>query len=97
MKTYFYTETPSPLRGFDVRITVWRIKQNTPELVGHSDSQTASWYGARGEAQRIISVHDNIPMEKTVTGGRYLKGLASFTDMYEKSRCSKNAVRVFAV
>ena len=54
MKTYIYTETDSPERGMDVRISVWRIKNNQPRGIGHSDSQTASWRGAKQCASSMI-------------------------------------------
>ena len=92
------TVSPSPKRGMDVRITVCRIKRNQPHMIGHSDSQTASWPGARGEAMRIIHDREGIPWAVKRNGGidRYsLRGLLGFADMYDDSGHSRNAVRLF--
>ncbi len=98
MRTYIFNETDSPKRGMDVRITVYRVKRNQPHLVGHSDSQTASWPGARGEAVRIINMRDGIPFDTKRDGrtDRYsLRGLLGFVDMYEDHGHPRSAVRLF--
>jgi hypothetical protein len=96
MRTYIFTESDSPARGFNVSIRVWRIKQNRPHQVGHSDSHTASWYGAHGEAQRIIHVHDKIPMiRERISGGQHLKNLLGFADMYDTT--GGNGIRLFEI
>ena len=98
MKTYIFNETNSPKRGMDVRITVYRIKNNQPHLIGCSDSQTASWPGARGEAVRIINMRDNIPFGVKRDGGvnRYsLRGLLGFASMYDDCGHDRNAIRLF--
>ena len=47
MKTFIYKETDSPKRGYNVRISVFRVLRNRPEFIGCADFQTASWKGAR--------------------------------------------------
>ena len=100
MRTYIYTETDSPERGYDVRISVFRIKDNQPHLLGRSDHQTASWYGARGEACGIIHTADRIPWAKRSNGrpDRYsLRDLLGFGEMYENKGQPRNAVRLFGI
>ena len=68
MRTYIYIETKSPKRGMDARISVYRVKRNQPHFIGCSDSQTASWPGAHGEAVLIINRIDRIPFGKKRDG-----------------------------
>jgi hypothetical protein len=94
MRTYIFNETDgSPRRGCHVVITVWRIRKNRPELVGHAHHNPASWRGGRAEAQNIIHDHDGLPWERE----HYeLKGLLSFADMYDPPKGKgRNAVRLF--
>ena len=97
MRTYIFTTTDSPVRGLDVRVTVYRIKNNQPHMIGHSDSQTASWPGDRGEAQNIINRVDRIPFVRSGSGSKSLRRLIGFADMYDTSRCDPNGVRIFSV
>ena len=100
MRTYIFTETDSPERGCNVRISVWRIKRNQPHGIGHSDHHTASWYGARGQAVHIIHAAERIPYAKTRQGGtdRYsLRDLLDFGDMYEDHGHQRKAVRLFGI
>ncbi len=101
MRTYIYTETDSPERGMNVRISVWRIKHNQPHGIGHSDHNTASWKGARGQAVSIIHHEDGLPYgTKRTTGDidRYtLRDLLGFADMYEDNGQQPNAIRLFGI
>jgi hypothetical protein len=90
MKTYFYTETESDKRGYNVCITVYRVLRNRPVFIGSTDHQTAGWYGARYQAQLIIHEIDHINME-----GNKLKGLLNFAKMYDTT--SGNGIRLFEV
>ncbi len=74
MRTYIWTETASPERGMDARITVWRIKRNRPHYVGYSDSNTASWNGDETEARHIIVAQD---------GGKFATKRDGSTDRYQ--------------
>jgi hypothetical protein len=98
MKTYMFNETPSPKRGMDVRISVYRIKRNQPHYIGCCDCQTASWCGGRGEAVRVIHEVEGIPFDVRRDGDvdRYsLRGLLGFAEMYEDSGHDRNSVRLF--
>ena len=100
MRTYIYTETDSPERGMDTRITVYRVKRNQPHEIGHSDHQTASWYGARGQAVGIIHSKERIPWAEARNGGedRYsLHGLIGFSDMYKDLGHDRGAIRLFGI
>lgn len=98
MKTYFFVKTDSPVRGCNVRISVYRVKQNQPIPIGCEDHNTASWCGERGTAINIIHVIENVPF-KYVDGKRdtyRLRGLLDFGDMYDaKGPDNRNAVRIF--
>lgn len=95
MKTYFFIGTPSPKRGYNVRITVYRNLSNMPLFVGSVDRQTASWYGARGEAQRIIHDVDHIPLEENPnTGGKSLKGLLRYYGDVSTERAAIRLVEI---
>ena len=95
MKTYMYNQTDSPKRGYNVRISVYRIKRNQPHLIGCSDHQTASWYGARGQAVQIIHAEEGIPYGHGRTDRYTLRGLLGFDDMYEDGGHPPNAIRLF--
>ena len=99
MKTYFYNETGSPVRGCNVRISVYRVKQNQPIPIGCADHNTASWCGARGVAVRIIHEKDGIPFDIDRHGERdtySLRGLMGFAGMYGAAGPNnRNAVRLF--
>jgi len=55
MRTFIYTETGSDKRGYNKCITVYRVKHNKPEEVAQSDHNTASWKGARGQANTLVA------------------------------------------
>ena len=98
MLNYIYTETDSPVRGSNKQITVWRIKQNKPELVGSSDHTTASWKGARPSACDIIHNVDRIHYATNHDGsidGYSLQGMLGFADLYDTT--SGPGIRLFAV
>ncbi len=99
MKTYLFIKTNSPKRGMDVRISVYRVKHNQPQLIGCSDHQTASWMGERTEAVRIIHDFDRIPYgtKRNGTHDSYtLRGMIGFANMYDDSGPHhRNAVRLF--
>jgi len=57
MKTFIYETSDSPKLGYNVRVTVYRVKNNVPHEIGHSDHNTAAWKGASGCAGSIISKH----------------------------------------
>ena len=100
MRTYIYTETSSPERGCNVRISVWRIKRNQPHGIGHSDHHTKGWKGARGQAISIIHHEEGIPYAKKRDGGedRYqLRAELGFCDMYEDRGHYRDAVRLFGI
>ena len=55
MKTYLYKATDNGARGYNRCITVYRVKRNKPEYIGHNDKiNTASTYGDKGEAVCLI-------------------------------------------
>ena len=98
MKTYIFNQTDSPKRGYNVRISVYRVKRNQPHLIGSTDHQTASWKGARGQAVSIIHDVDGIPFDVKRQGeiNHYsLRGLLGFARMYDDSGHARNAVRLF--
>jgi len=98
VKTYIFNETDSPKRGYNVRITVYRVKRNQPHMLGRSDWQTASWPGARAAAVRIIHDVDGVPfgVRRDGEADRYsLRGLLGFASMYEDSGHDRNAIRLF--
>ena len=99
MKTYFFVKTKSPVRDHNVRISVYRVKQNQPIPIGCEDHNTASWCGERGTAVNIIHVIDKIPFDTNRNGERNtysLRGLVSFADTYDaKGPDNRNAVRLF--
>ena len=100
MKTYAYLRTDSPERGYNVRITVFRIKRNRPIQVGYSDHNTASWMGERPQAYRIIHDVDGIPFDVDKNGGvdRYrLRGEVEFSDLYDDKDMGKDAIRLFSI
>ena len=100
MRTYIYTETSSPVRGMDTRITVYRIKNNQPHEIGNSDHQTAAWMGARAQACGIINDIDGISWSFKRDGhvDRYsLQGLLGYHDMYENNGHPRGAVRLFGI
>lgn len=92
MRTYIYQETDSPERGCNVRIIVHRIKQNRPLLVGHSNHNTASWYGTRAQAQQIIHEVDGLPWK---TEHYELKNLLGFVDLYDQRKGP--GIRLFSI
>lgn len=56
MKTFFYVETNNGARGYDACITVYRVINNIPVLVGYDDKISyGSRYGAHAEACQIIN------------------------------------------
>ena len=97
MRTYTFTRTKSPVRGMDVRVTVYRIKRNQPHLVGYSDSILAAWYGSKMEAQLIISDRDKILRTTRRRSGSMgqLRGLLGYAEMYDDHGHDRNAVRLF--
>ncbi len=98
MKTYMFVQTDSPKRGYNVRISVYRIKRNQPIYLDCSDWQTASWPGARPAALRIVHAVDGIPFGVRRDGGvdRYnLRNLLGFAHMYDDTGHARNAVRIF--
>ena len=100
MRTYIYTETDSPKRGMDVRISVWRMKNNQPHGIGITDHQTASWMGARAQAVHIIHDAEGIPYAKNHEGQTdtyRLRGLLDFGYMYNDCKQPRNAVRLFGI
>lgn len=100
MRTYIYTERPSPVRGMNVRITAYRIKHNRPHLLGHSDHNTASWKGAEPQTYALIHEHDGVPFATREDGSwdtYKLRGLLYPSEMYEDNGQTRNAVRVFGI
>ena len=100
MRTYIYQETGSPVRGCNVRVTVYRIKRNRPHIVGHVDMHTASWKGAHGQAVSIIHDVDGIPYAEHHDGtlDRYaLRGELSPAEKYDDTGHPRNAVRLFGI
>jgi len=56
MKTFVYiADAHSDLRGKNRTISVYRIKQNTPEYIGGYAVNTASYCGDSGTAREIIA------------------------------------------
>ena len=56
MKTFVYlADAHSELRGHNRTITVYRIKQNTPEYIGQAAVNTAAYRGDSGTAREIIA------------------------------------------
>lgn len=56
MKTYIYKAEDKGARGYNRTITVYRMKNNQPELVGYNDKiDTAGYKGDRAVACNIIS------------------------------------------
>ena len=91
-------QTDSPVRGSNVRVTVYRIKRNQPHLVGSCDRHTSSWKGAHGEAVAIIHVLDGLRYHLTPTGGIdtfRLRGELMPADKYEDFGHRRDAVRLF--
>jgi hypothetical protein len=99
MKTYIFNETKSPKRGYQIRITVYRVKHNQPHMIGSSDHQSGAWMGARAQACGIIHDVDGIPWDTKRNGccDRYsLRGLLGFSQMYDDGGPHhRNAVRLF--
>ena len=96
MKTYIYTETSSPVRGMNVCISVWRIKNNRPESLGSSDHHTKAWRGARAQAACIINRVDGLPWAKN-SEHYHLRDSLGACDMYNDNGHPRNAVRVFGI
>jgi hypothetical protein len=92
MNTYIYTATNSPARGFNVRITVWRIKQNQPHWIGTEDHHTKAWRGERPTACRIIHKQDKLPLEDN---GYSLKNMLAPADLYDTT--SGPGIRLFGI
>jgi len=64
MKTYIFEQSESWKRGCNVCISVYRVKNNKPEMVGRSHHNTASWKGAWAQASTIISkIHPRIKFD----------------------------------
>ena len=100
MKTFIYKETDSPKRGYNVRISVFRMLRNRPEFIGCADFQTASWKGAHGEAVTISHENARIPYATKANGSidRYaLRGELGPADKYRDTGHARDAVRVFGV
>ena len=100
VKTFIYTERPSTKRGYNVRITVFRVKHNRPEIIGGGDFNTASWKGAHGEAVTIVHENARIPYAVNSDGSvnRYeLRGELSPAFKYDEAGHPRDAVRVFEV
>ena len=62
MKTYIYKSDPSPVRGYNLRVTVYRVKRNVPIKIGCNDYNTAAYKGIVASAKNIISEVDGIKM-----------------------------------
>lgn len=60
MRTYFFIETDSPVRGCNVRISVFRVKRNQPIPLGCTDHHTKAWRGGRAQAMGIINEVDGL-------------------------------------
>ena len=104
MRTYIYTATPSNKRGYDICITVYRVKRNQPHFVGYSDHQTASWKGAHGQAVTIIHDDEGIPYGTHASGSQkgeidtyHLRGEADPCTKYKDTGHPRNAVRIFGI
>lgn len=55
MRHYIFTkEKHTHTRSYNVCITVYRIKNNVPSLLGISHHNTAAWHGDRASACSII-------------------------------------------
>ena len=56
MKTFIYTvQHNSPVRGYNRRVTVYRIKQNVPTYLGYTDANTAGSKGDYAMACEVIA------------------------------------------
>lgn len=100
MKTYIYTETDSNERCCNKCITVYRVKNNQPRLLGNANCNTASWKGAHGQAVSIINDVDGISFAKKEDGSldRYrLQNELTPASMYDDKGHARNAVRLFAI
>lgn len=67
MKTFIYEVTKSPERACGDRVTVYRVKHNLPEMIGHKDEQNAyryHWQGESREAHGIIGEYLNLSKKK---------------------------------
>lgn len=73
MQTFIYTaENKLFIHGYNKRIIVYRIKNNTPEYIGIDDRiNTASWKGEVAVASKIIS--DNLGYKMDKTGCRLVR------------------------
>lgn len=91
MKTYIYIESDSPQRGLNVRVTVYRIKNNQPHYVDSEDHHTKAWRGARPTACRIINRVDKLPMED----GYNLRDQLGFDELYTATK--GRGVRLFNI
>jgi len=54
MKTYFYTQTESCERGYNICISLYRVKHNVPDFISSSNHNSASWKGASGQAGELL-------------------------------------------
>jgi hypothetical protein len=55
MASYQFMELPSAERNKNVKVKVWKIKNNKPQYMGEQHHHTASWRGANAIAQEIIA------------------------------------------
>ena len=99
MRTYIYNVSPSPKKGSNTRVTVYRIKRNQPHLVGSCDRHTSCWNGAHGEAVTIIHVQDGLRYALKLSTGVLdtyrLFGELMPADKYEDFGHRRDAVRLF--
>ena len=69
MLSYIYIESGSNVRGQNVNIRVYRIKNNKPTMIGREDYNTAGWPGAHGAAFEIIAQNEGFKTQRQSYGG----------------------------
>jgi hypothetical protein len=87
-------------RGYDVHISVFRVRRNQPIRIGGEDCITRSWYGAHAEAVQIINCVDRVPFALRADGSANVYELQHElgpADKYGDTGHARNAVRVFGI
>ena len=70
MKSFFFTtEYKSARYGSNVTLKVYRVKNNTPYLVGEKHYTTGSYKGHDHEAVELLVEQKELPKKCTIRGG----------------------------